>query len=411
MGGCSVFVDVHVANKTRRAVKRLELTLERDVLGYRHAVATPLDRHATHARVFESRQQTIIKKASMRQGVDGWAGVEAHASDTRTYELEVPRGQATVRCGKFFEVRYFLNVVASLSNSKLVAVQLPIILIHINSLDVLPNSVAQVAAAIEEKRGHGGSPSTSRGGSRPNGRQRSVSSPAQAERIRRKPSVYGQGRAFAAPRQQSLERRQAEKGELDELRRLVETSPRKHAPQLPGAYAQRNCSTFSFDVASAKGQMDDGMGEVVCRTPPSNRKARRVEAYGVREAEGLRARLRGSKSCEPGIRSRQVSVQRRQFEGQLAEPAELESVRRYYLAPHTLGLTSTSAPPDAQDEGLRENSRPATSLSFRRRADRNRFEFAGVRRKASAGGLKAKAWLEHVSGRDREDDRDMYGWI
>lgn len=52
------------------------------------------------------------------------------------------------------KVRYFLNIIVSSAHSKLVTIQLPIVLIHTNSLNIVPNSVAQVTAAIEEKRAH-----------------------------------------------------------------------------------------------------------------------------------------------------------------------------------------------------------------------------------------------------------------
>jgi hypothetical protein len=73
----------------------------------------------------------------MKQGTGGWAGVASYSSDTRTCDLELVRGHATVKCGKYFEVRYFLNIAVSTSHSKAITVQLPIVLIHMNSLDVV----------------------------------------------------------------------------------------------------------------------------------------------------------------------------------------------------------------------------------------------------------------------------------
>ena len=144
-----------------------------------------------------------------------------------------------MRCGKYFEARFFLNVIAYFGHTKSVSVQLPIILIHMNSLDVVPNSVARVAAAIEEKKGghepyafdayqerHLGcdlNPDLDRYSSNDPRRTRSV-----------------QGRAFSAPRAQSLERMRARQGEWDELGRLLERSPRKQAP-----YIKRTNSTGS----------------------------------------------------------------------------------------------------------------------------------------------------------------------
>jgi hypothetical protein len=41
VSGTNIFVDVHIANKSKKVVKRLELQLERDVLCYKH-VGSPL---------------------------------------------------------------------------------------------------------------------------------------------------------------------------------------------------------------------------------------------------------------------------------------------------------------------------------------------------------------------------------
>lgn len=36
VSGTSIFVDVHIANDSKRPVKRLEIQLERDILCYKH---------------------------------------------------------------------------------------------------------------------------------------------------------------------------------------------------------------------------------------------------------------------------------------------------------------------------------------------------------------------------------------
>ncbi|KAF9636954.1 Arrestin-like protein [Lasiodiplodia theobromae] len=210
VSGTCIFVDVHIANNSRKTIKKLELQLERDILCYKHTAASTLEKSAGQARIFDNNERTVFAKTSIKQGMHGWSGVAPHTTVTRTCDLELPRGHATVKCGKFFEVRYFLNIVVSSTHSKLVTVQLPIVLIHMNSLDVVPNSVAQVAAAIEEKRGH----------------------PAhrRARTLSRRPSRSVQGRAFAAPRMQSLDRMRAEAEDLRELGHLLEHSPRKYKP-------------------------------------------------------------------------------------------------------------------------------------------------------------------------------------
>lgn len=74
----------------------------------------------------------------------------------------------------------------------------------------MPNSVAQVAAAIEEKRGN--------------------SNDTRARAVIRRPSRSVQGRAFAAPRMQSLDRMRSEAEDLRELGEILERSPRKYKP-------------------------------------------------------------------------------------------------------------------------------------------------------------------------------------
>ncbi|KAF2199109.1 hypothetical protein GQ43DRAFT_473928 [Delitschia confertaspora ATCC 74209] len=210
VSGTSIYVDVHIMNNSQKTIKKIELQLERDILCYKHAAAATMEKSASQARIFNSNERSILSKSSIKQGSAGWHGVPAHTTHIRTCDLEVPRGHGTVNCGKYFEVRYFLNVVVSITRTKTIAVQLPIVLIHMNSLDVVPNSVAQVAAAIEEKR-------------TAHGYTRARSSP----RLGRRPSRSVQGRAFAAPRMQSLDRMRTEAEDLQQLGEILDKSPRK----------------------------------------------------------------------------------------------------------------------------------------------------------------------------------------
>ncbi|KAF2824997.1 hypothetical protein CC86DRAFT_395356 [Ophiobolus disseminans] len=248
VSGTSIYVDVHISNNSRKTIKKIELQLERDILCYKHAAASTMEKSAGQARIFDSNERSVLSKSMVKHGAAGWHGVLAHQTHIRTCDLEVPRGHATVKCGKYFEVRYFLNVIVSSAHTKLVAVQLPIVLIHMNSLDVVPNSVAQVAIAIEEKRTA----------------QRGQSSP----RIVRRPSQSVQGRAFAAPRMQSLERMRARAEDIQELGQALEQSPRKYG-------LRRTNSNWDY------------------HTPPSNRKGR---ILGDGEAADLKNRLRRVRS-------------------------------------------------------------------------------------------------------------------
>lgn len=92
-----------------------------------------MEKSASQARIFDSNEKSILSKAIIKQGA-GWHGVPEHGSHVRTCDLEVPRGHATVKCGmckdrsrifyenltqlgKYFEVRYFLNVTVGTSHT------------------------------------------------------------------------------------------------------------------------------------------------------------------------------------------------------------------------------------------------------------------------------------------------------
>lgn len=98
-------------------------------LTFSKTAASTLEKSAGQARIFDNNERTVFAKTSIKQGAHGWSGVAPHATLTRTADLELPRGHATVKCGKtqqmlnrkrvlipagkFFEVRYFLNIVVS----------------------------------------------------------------------------------------------------------------------------------------------------------------------------------------------------------------------------------------------------------------------------------------------------------
>ncbi|TKA81340.1 hypothetical protein B0A55_02765 [Friedmanniomyces simplex] len=457
VSGSTLFVDVHVLNKTHKHVKRLDLNLERDVLCYKHAAAATRERSGNQARVFESNHQSVIATDSLRTGSNGWNGIEPHASETRTCVLELPRGHATVKCGKYFEVRYFLTVTTSLSNAKPVSVQLPIILVHMNSLDVVPNSVAQVAAAIEEKRAeqhrhHRHRSSESKRWKPGPFRQRSVSSPARSKDFRRQRS-YTQGRAFAAPRQQSLDRQRAEKADLDLLRHALDSSPRKQKPHhLQGLTLKKVGSNISFATIGGRSAAgtESPFHAMAFRTPPPPREPRATTTPGSGVAEGvesLRARMRRMGSWDT-LRS-----QRSLFAGPWPENGRPQRILRQgsstarsrggggggegegggselarslcraqgsearTIAPHVLGLSSgLPGRPSFEVVGIEAaQARPAAGQGFRERLDRSRFEFKAVRRKGSVGGMRERGWgwweQMRPRAREREREREEGGWI
>ena len=465
VSGGSIFVDVHISNQSHRSARKLDLILERDVLCYKHAPARTRDRSASQARIFESKEQTVVTRSSVKAGTTpGWNGVGPYESDARTWKLELPRGHATVRCGKFFEVRFFLNVAVALSASKLVSVQLPVILIHMNSLDILPNSVAQVAAAMEERRR-----------ARPYGRQarqrvRAASSPSSSPRhlarsrsrsathpaassspvAARDRPPYRQGRAFVAPMQQSLARDQALRDDMRDLRHALDSSPRKHGRSFlhhhhhhhhHGATAAKLSGPHSQDPlrSGATGASSRSAGEnTPFRTPP--RPPRPPHSVSYDDLPPAAPQLDAPRRPAPPLPPRSHSTHSmRTVPAPFApRPRPHFTVITNRLAPHALGLTTAApvppalpappappAPPrlrvdggdgggDDDDDHADDNdgshaaAAPAPS-DFRDKMDRSRFEFAGVRRKGTSGSLRerGRSWWEVVRRRDGGEG----GWI
>jgi hypothetical protein len=91
-----------------------------------------MEKSAGQARIFDSNERSILSKTMVKHGSAGWHGVPAHQTHVRTCDLELPRGHATVKCGmsevvdvtasahevgKYFEVRYFLNVMVGTAHT------------------------------------------------------------------------------------------------------------------------------------------------------------------------------------------------------------------------------------------------------------------------------------------------------
>ncbi|KAI9803635.1 MAG: hypothetical protein M1833_000547 [Piccolia ochrophora] len=228
ISGTTAFVDVYVRNYTGKTIRKIVIQVERTIILYEHVTtpkasehslmlmgscghkspATTLEASAVHLRLSKNNNIKVISKNVIKtSSKSGWNGVASHSSGQLTGEIDIPRGHITVRPGRYFEVRYHLNVSVCSTFSTFVTVQLPVTIIHMNSLDIVPNSLNQVAFAIEQKRGR-----SSRRGHSANG-----------------PGAV-QARAFSAARRQALEQLRAQTltpAEIEALTRDLETSPRK----------------------------------------------------------------------------------------------------------------------------------------------------------------------------------------
>ncbi|EXJ94990.1 hypothetical protein A1O1_00108 [Capronia coronata CBS 617.96] len=208
VNGAAIFIDIHVLNNSTKSIKKIEVQLEKTTLWYTHAPAGTVEKTANHLRLPRRTDTEIVSGSALKRG-SAWNGILSHSSEVRTIELEAPRGHVTISTGRYFEVRYFVNVVVTVKMFKTVAVQLPVTLIPINSLDILPNSLAQVAASIEAKR------------------EKTV--PALADGPGHE--AYHQGQAFTAPLRRSMEQQRERAAMLpnDEhtLQEDIDSSPRR----------------------------------------------------------------------------------------------------------------------------------------------------------------------------------------
>ena len=233
--GAAIFVDIHIANNTSKSVKKVEVQVEKSTLWYSHAAAGTVEKSASHLRLPKKTDKEFIASSILKKSRE-WDGVAPHASEVRTCSVDVPRGHVTINTGRYFEVRYFLNVIITIGMFKTVAVQLPITLIHMNSLDILPNSLAQVAAAIELKRA------------------RTV--PVNEDAPLYPP--YHQGQAFSAPRRQSLSRNRNGDDSVGEdisaLAHDLDASPRKY---LQNKFMQHHNRKTASSIATSFGKLEN----------------------------------------------------------------------------------------------------------------------------------------------------------
>ena len=175
IGGYLLFVDLRIVNRSSKAVRKIELQLERVTVYHVHTAPSMGKKFAEMLRVPDEIQKEILsRKSNLASG----NGIRPRSQDFRTAQLELPSGLVSIENGRFFGVPYFLNIQVSCAFNKRVKLQLPITLVHPNSIDIPPNALAQVTASIEHK-------------------QRNSSSSTEAQSL---PYRYRPGQAFTAAR-------------------------------------------------------------------------------------------------------------------------------------------------------------------------------------------------------------------
>ena len=235
---------------------------------------------------------------------------------------------------------------------------------------------------------------------------------------------------------------------MAELQDMIDNSPRKHPPQTSlqppkrPLYLQNHSSAVSFGALSLEGKSSGSgslFGSIRYHTPPQKQRdvqSSQGQNNAETKADSLRDRLRRMHSFGSMHSKKSIARMRPKPLAQPTIPVEnvrptpmiptetydhTHSMRKYHIAPHTLGLglastsdafSTNNNPFMFADEmgSVANEARPATALNFREKLDRSRFEFKAVRRRAS-GGIRGrgKQWIERV--RQKDSDGVMSGWI
>lgn len=176
----------------------------------------------------EMHKHVLVRQSVLRSHET----ISPHSELFRTSSLSIPSGLVSIETGRFFGIRYFLNIQLTVSFNKHLKLQLPVTLVHPNSIDVPPNALAQVAASIEQEH------------------QQKRTNTSRA----RTPYHYEAGQAFTAARRKSVVQLAQDTfgtSDLESLTRAVEISPRRLKPQSAPMLLRRSMDTDPFSTEHA----------------------------------------------------------------------------------------------------------------------------------------------------------------
>lgn len=360
--GSRIFVDVHVRNNSSKALRKIEIQLEKITLWYAHETAGTVEQTGAHLRPPRRRSAEVVASSTFRRSRE-WMGILPQTSEARTCDLEVPSGQVTVSTGRYFEVRFYINVVVKVSLFKAVAVQLPVVLIHINSLDIVPNALAQVATSINAKRGS--------------------TVPLSSDAIC--PPYYA-GQAFDAPRRQSLDRRSdhgngSELADLASLTREVNHSCRCRHTTPTLQHGRRRTASSPIPL---RDQLQMKMGDESSFCLGAIQGAQRDECRLKQDGQSYR-RPSNTSPSRPKLPKLQISTSGLDFSG------SDNGIAGHVIRPRSASLPwqnqlrshhSTSAlkyrTGQAKDDGISPHVRVSSSGRIRHMRDKNKTAHSGL---------------------------------
>ncbi|KAL8808394.1 MAG: hypothetical protein Q9223_004047 [Gallowayella weberi] len=210
ISGYPLFVDVRIGNRGSKVVKKVELQLERSTFVYAHAAPSDEQGLSDTLRLPDRCEKEVILKVDC----PSWQ-VQPQSRDLKTCSLPIPSGLVSVDAG-ISRLEYLLHS-SDFFISKHLMVQLPITIIHPNSIDIPPNSLAQVAATIEHKH-----------------RNRNLNTASV-------PYNYRPGQAFLAARRQSFEQASRDTIPQDEMSSIADALSSLERP--PAERPRRRAST------------------------------------------------------------------------------------------------------------------------------------------------------------------------
>ncbi|KAL9124060.1 MAG: hypothetical protein Q9217_006576, partial [Psora testacea] len=208
ISGYLLFVDLQIDNQSTKPIKKVEVQLEKATTYYVCSAPSLGMDFAEVLRLPDYIEKEILLKKAI---LESFQSIRPSTQDFRTAQMEIPTGLVSIEAGRFFGIRYFVNIQISCSFGKRLKVQLPITIVHPNSIDIPPNALAQVTASIEHEHRNTHTSSTGTGS----------------------PYRYRPGQAFTAARRQSIQQLRKQtmgSAEIESLTRALDASPRRFNP-------------------------------------------------------------------------------------------------------------------------------------------------------------------------------------
>jgi len=109
VSGTAAYVDVNIVNNTNRKVKCIRCKLRRHIVAYKNSVPLSENRSAGHLRVPSWIERKTLSHSELNIGTR-WRGVKGSQLDVITCEIDIPRNQLSVNMGRYFEVKYFVDI-------------------------------------------------------------------------------------------------------------------------------------------------------------------------------------------------------------------------------------------------------------------------------------------------------------